>query len=157
MSLILTLKRTKHKILGHRQLVTYGTGNKSVLYPSLWYLFFDVDSHDKEVYEFVRDHVQYWYEKNWFSLTTKHGFAVIATIAKPLSEVKGQFDHLKGVVKTDYEWGLPLWIRLTPKWDLQGNEVSPAPELNENPSGIKDPLLWLQAATMPRKLYYTWD
>jgi len=151
-----TLVKLRHRIRRDPELVAYGTGNLSRQIIGTGYLFYDFDNGTDEQYRALLKQMGEWYGYNFFAMRTKHGVSVVATLAEDFAHLHWRFMKLKADFPSDYLWDIPLFLRVSEKWDLEGKVMSPMPEVFFNPKGIN---AWdfFSKQCLPKKWYKTWD
>jgi len=109
-------------------------------------LFFDFDN--KSDISKLKDIINYLDDEDYGIFETKHGYQFIVYLPFKLHELKIIFNNLKKVIKTDYFWSVPLWLRTSEKFNEDGI-ISSKPYLIMGTD--KRNIFKL------KKLYRTWD
>jgi len=111
-------------------------------------LFFDADG--EKSYEKIKSIIKIFClgDEYYGIFKTKHGYQFIWYHNFSLSELKLYFDFFKGHIKSDYFWSVPLWLRVSEKFNEDG-VISDKPKLIEG----KDKRYLFKL----KKLYRTWD
>ncbi len=154
--LYLWFRDLKKRLRGEHELVAYGTGNLYRQRIGVGFLFYDFDNGTEQQYRSMIEQFAKWYGNNFFAWSTKHGIACVSMLPEDFGNIHKKFMVLKKQFPSDYLWDIPLFLRVSEKWDLEGNMVSPMPKLIFNPSG-KDPWKFLSENCLPKKWYHTWD
>ena len=151
-----TIVKFRHWLHRDPELIAYGTGNLSRKMIGTGYLFYDFDNGTDEQYRSLIQTMSKWYGYNFFVLRTKHGVAVVSTLLEDFAHLHERFMKLKQEFPSDYLWEIPLFLRVSEKWGLDGKVVSPQPEVIFNPKGI-DAWQFFSKECLPKKWYRTWD
>ena len=151
-----TLVKLRHRIRRDPALKAYGTGNLSRTIIGTGYLFYDFDNGTDEQYRALITQMTKWYGYNFFAMRTKHGVSVVSTLREDFAHLHERFMKLKADFPSDYLWDIPLFLRVSEKWDMDGKVISPMPEVFFNPKGIN---AWefFSKECLPKKWYTTWD
>ena len=150
------LVKFRHWLHGDKPVVAFGTGNLNREIIGTGFLFYDFDNGMDEQYRSLLKQMAEWYGYNFFAMRTKHGVAVVSMMPEDFTHLHERFMKLKHNFPSDYLWDIPLFLRVSEKWDLEGKAVSPMPEVIYNPRGIN---AWefLSKKCLPKKWYRTWD
>ncbi len=100
------------------------------------YFFFELDSVKLDDFNRLRKHAQKWFE-NYQIFSTAHGYHLVAYDRALESWGSGLYDivwrSFKRSFKTDFlkcgKYGQPHVLRIAPKFNLKGEEISPRPRL----------------------------
>jgi len=119
-----------------------------------WSLFFDVDNDDQIALEKGIDIIRQTLKCEPIIAYTKHGIQFLTFPLFSLNQVYHCFSKLKMNIKTDYFWSVPLWLRISPKYNVKGEIISPSPVPY---SGHYTQYQYLIRNLPHKKLYQTWD
>lgn len=136
--------KLKHFIKRDKKLYCEAIGN--YLGDGKFAFFFDCDNISLEDYLRILPDVS---DEYYGIFKTKHGYQLIIYFPFSLKECRILFEAFKRRLRTDYFWSIPLWLRISPKWNEYGEKISDEPKLVKGTDKRK---LFKQ-----RKLYKTWD
>ena len=144
----MNLAQLKQKIKHFGEEKVYCFGIANIGHNGQWALFYDVDSwyNDFTVLDIINQ--TFGADTPVFIKHTKHGTQYLTLPLYSLKEVYSCFMKLKQNVKTDYFWSIPLWLRISEKFNERGEIISPAP---------KPEYKNLNEFFKLKKLYSTWD
>jgi hypothetical protein len=147
------LKRSKADKL---PCVAYGTGNLSRKI-GRGYFFYDYDTQSEEEVQRFRKYVQHTLYVAYVLFRTKHGVMVMSTLTFNFEQLRKYYDQFQAEFSSDYLWDIPLFLRLSEKWDWRtGTVVSAMPQIIDNPKKID--IYRLNREDMyPKKWYRTSD
>lgn len=145
-----------HRLHGDEPVVAYGTGNLNRDVIGTGFLFYDFDNGTVKEYQALLARMGEWYGYNFFALKTKHGVAVVSTMPEDFLHIHERFMILKKEFPSDYLYDIPLFLRVSEKWKLDGKVISPMPQPLFNPSNTN---IWefLSKKCLPKKWYHTYD
>jgi len=136
--------------------VAYGTGNLSRRI-GRGYFFYDYDTQSEEEVQRFRKYVQHNFYVAYVLFRTKHGVMVMTTLTFPYEQLRKYYDQFQANFPSDYLWDIPLFLRISEKWDWQtGKVVSPMPAIIDNPKKI-DIYKLIREDMYPKKWYRTSD
>jgi len=136
--------------------VAYGTGNLSRRI-GRGYFFYDYDTQSAQEVERFRKYVQHTFYVAYVLFRTKHGVMVMTTLTFPYEQLRKYYDQFQQAFPSDYLWDIPLFLRISEKWDWQtGKVVSPMPAVIDNPKKI-DIYKLIREDMYPKKWYRTSD
>jgi len=136
--------------------VAYGTGNLSRRI-GRGYFFYDYDTSDEKEVERFRKYVQHNFYVAYVLFRTKHGVMVMTTLTFPYEQLRKYYDQFQANFPSDYLWDIPLFLRISEKWDWQtGKVVSAMPQIIDNPKKI-DIYKLIREDMYPKKWYRTSD
>jgi len=136
--------------------VAYGTGNLSRRI-GRGYFFYDYDTQSAEEVERFRKYVQHTFYVAYVLFRTKHGVMVMTTLTFAYEQLRKYYDQFQQAFPSDYLWDIPLFLRISEKWDWQtGKVVSPMPQIIDNPKKI-DIYKLIREDMYPKKWYRTSD
>jgi hypothetical protein len=146
----------RHWLRRDKPVVAFGTGNLNREVIGTGYLFYDFDNGTDEQYRALLKQMGEWYGYNFFAMRTKHGVAVVSMMPEDFEHIHERFMKLKHDFPSDYLYDIPLFLRVSEKWGLDGKVVSTMPEVFFNPRGIN---AWefFSKKCLPKKWYRTWD
>ncbi len=146
----------RHRIHHDQEVIAYGTGNLNREVIGTGFLFYDYDNGTVEQYRALLEQFGKWYGNNFFALKTKHGVACVSMIPEDFEHIHDRFMLLKEKFTSDYLYDIPLFLRVSEKWGLDGKVVSPMPQILFNPSATN---VWefLSKKCLPKKWYHTYD
>jgi len=146
----------KHKRNNELPCVAYGTGNLSRKI-GRGYFFFDYDTQSEEEVQRFRKYVQYTFYVAYVLFRTKHGIMVMSTLTFPFEQLRKYFDQFQQAFPSDYLWDIPLFLRLSEKWDWRtGTVVSAMPQIIDNHKQV-DIYKLIREDMYPKKWYRTRD
>jgi len=136
--------------------VAYGTGNLSRRI-GRGYFFYDYDTQSAQEVERFRKYVQHTFYVAYVLFRTKHGVMVMSTLTFAYEQLRKYFDQFQAQFPSDYLWDIPLFLRISEKWDWQtGKVVSAMPTIIDNPKKI-DIYKLIREDMYPKKWYRTRD
>jgi len=136
--------------------VAYGTCNLSRRIVR-GYFFYDYDTQSAQEVERFRKYVQHTFYVAYVLFRTKHGVMVMTTLTFPYEQLRKYYDQFQQAFPSDYLWDIPLFLRISEKWDWQtGKVVSPMPAVIDNPKKI-DIYKLIREDMYPKKWYRTSD
>ena len=136
--------------------VAYGTGNLSRKI-GRGYFFYDFDTSDEKEVERFRKYVQHTFYVAYVLFRTKHGVMVMSTLTFSFEQLRKYYDQFQREFPSDYLWDIPLFLRLSEKWDWQtGRVVSAMPAIIDNPKQV-DIYKLIREDMYPKKWYRTSD
>ena len=146
----------KRKRGSELQCVAYGTGNLSRKI-GRGYFFYDYDTQSEEEVQRFRKYVQHTFYVAYVLFRTKHGVMVMSTLTFSYEQLRKYFDQFQREFPSDYLWDIPLFLRLSEKWDWQtGKVVSAMPQIIDNPKNT-DIYRLVREDMYPKKWYRTSD
>jgi len=132
--------KNKLKHLGDDKVYAFAVAN--LCQHGKFHLFYDVDEFNSNLF-LCGD--------GFMSFKTKHGVQIVYTVCEELNEVYERFLRFKNRFNSDYFWSVPLWLRISVKFNERG-VVSPAPM----PCCCRH-YDWFKYHFRNKKLYQTWD
>jgi len=146
----------KHKQNNELPCVAYGTGNLSRRV-GRGYFFYDYDTQNEAEVQRFRKYVQHNFYVAYVLFRTKHGVMVMTTLTFPFEQLRKYYDQFQAQFPSDYLWDIPLFLRISEKWDWQtGKVVSAMPQIIDNPKKINIYEL-IRQDMYPKKWYRTSD
>ena len=119
-----------------------------------WSLFFDIDNDNQTYLEKSINIIHQTLKCEPIVAYTKHGIQFLTFPLFSLNQVYHCFSKLKMNIKTDYFWSIPLWLRISPKYNERGEIISHSPTPY---SGHYEQYQYLIRNLPHKKLYQTWD
>lgn len=137
--------------------VAYGTGNLCRRRVGIGYFFYDYDSDDENNIKSFLLFSAAKFNKVFAAFRTKHGAMIMTTVPFTFAVLRHYYDEFQKAFPSDYMWDIPLFLRVSEKWDLQsGKVISPQPQLIIAPQG-KDIYKLIHDDMLPKKWYRTRD